>query len=204
MNGNIIQRFGLNLRGRDLVVGDIHGHFSKLQLALDAAGFAPENGDRLFSVGDLVDKGPESHLASAWLDLTWFKAACGNHDFDSTEYPELAEMPVAIEVETADGIVGILHADSPYTVWPELIADLRAGVPYLARRCMTSRHRIKCHSTRGVDGVLAVVVGHTPVQRPVVLGNVHHIDTRGWQPDGYFTLLDLDTLEPVAPAHEGE
>jgi serine/threonine protein phosphatase 1 len=33
---------------------------------------------------------------------------------------------------------------------------------------------------------------------PLSLGNVIHIDTGGWRPDrGYFTLLDLETLETI-------
>lgn len=43
-------------------------------------------------------------------------------------------------------------------------------------------------------GVRAVVAGHTPVAAPLALGNVYHIDTEGWK-DGYFTFLDLATLQ---------
>ncbi|WP_183132684.1 metallophosphoesterase, partial [Pseudomonas amygdali] len=53
-----IKRFAENTVGRDFAVGDIHGHFTRLQVALDVAGFNPAV-DRLFSVGDLVDRGPE-------------------------------------------------------------------------------------------------------------------------------------------------
>ncbi|MOA68917.1 hypothetical protein D3C78_1967930 [compost metagenome] len=40
------------------------------------------------------------------------------------------------------------------------------------------------------------------MRSPVVLGNVHHIDTGGWLPDGrgHFTLLNLHTLEAIPPA----
>lgn len=51
-----------NRRGRDIAVGDVHGHFQRLQQALDAVGFDPAI-DRLFSVGDLVDRGPDSEQA---------------------------------------------------------------------------------------------------------------------------------------------
>ena len=50
-----LRRMIANLRGRDLAVGDIHGHFQRLQQCLDAVGFDPAV-DRLFSVGDLVDR----------------------------------------------------------------------------------------------------------------------------------------------------
>ncbi len=63
-----------------MAVGDIHGQFTKLEQALDAMGFDPAR-DRLFGVGDLVDRGPESHRVLDWLDKPWFHAVCGNHDF---------------------------------------------------------------------------------------------------------------------------
>ena len=73
-------RFAQNTVGRDFAVGDIHGCFTELQRGLDTIGFDPCT-DRLFSVGDLVDRGRESHLALQWLDKPWFHAICGNHDF---------------------------------------------------------------------------------------------------------------------------
>jgi serine/threonine protein phosphatase 1 len=51
-------------------------------------------------------------------------------------------------------------------------------------------------NTDGVEGVRALIVGHTPLRQVAVLGNVYHIDTAGWA-SGYFTLLDLRTLEAV-------
>ena len=65
------QHYAANLAGRDFVVGDVHGCFTKLQAKLDELAFAPEV-DRLFSVGDLVDRGQESELAYEWLSKPWF------------------------------------------------------------------------------------------------------------------------------------
>jgi serine/threonine protein phosphatase 1 len=52
-----------------------------------------------------------------------------------------------------------------------------------------------------VQDILAVVVGHTPLRQPAVLGNVYHIDIGGWLPDGrgHFTLLNLATLQSIPP-----
>jgi hypothetical protein len=72
-------RLARNARGRDLIVGDIHGHFTKLAAALEAIGF-DDSIDRLISVGDLVDRGPESLLALGWLAKPWFHAVRGNHE----------------------------------------------------------------------------------------------------------------------------
>lgn len=64
--GPLVARFDRNPLGRDLIVGDVHGCFTKLKASLDAVGFNLER-DRLFSVGDLVDRGPESDRALEWL-----------------------------------------------------------------------------------------------------------------------------------------
>jgi serine/threonine protein phosphatase 1 len=61
-----------------------------------------------------------------------------------------------------------------------------------------SRKRITEENQSGVDGIRAVIVGHTRLSQPAVLGNVYHIDTAGWM-DGHFTLLDLATLQCIPP-----
>jgi serine/threonine protein phosphatase 1 len=55
----MIKKFELNEKGRDFVVGDIHGCFDLLSNNLKEIGF-DESVDRLFSVGDLVDRGKQS------------------------------------------------------------------------------------------------------------------------------------------------
>ncbi|MEE8287309.1 MAG: metallophosphoesterase, partial [Gammaproteobacteria bacterium] len=74
-----VVRFPLNEHGRDFVVGDIHGMFEHLHRLLKNVEFEEET-DRLFSVGDLVDRGPESRRALEWLDNPWFFACRGNHE----------------------------------------------------------------------------------------------------------------------------
>lgn len=223
-----IKRFPANTAGRDFAVGDVHGHFTLLQQALDSAGFDPAV-DRLFSVGDLVDRGPECRLALDWLALPWFHPVRGNHDdyvcrFDTCDVDnwvynggawfaglgwdeqrefaaQFRELPIAIEVETPGGLVGIVHADCPFTSWFELQFELQQPegkrLKLVKNSCMWSRNRIEHEDASGVQDILAVVTGHTPLRRPAVLGNVYHIDTMGWRPqdDGYFTLLDLHTLQ---------
>ena len=66
--------------GRDFVAGDVHGEFEKLERALERVGFAPER-DRLLSVGDLIDRGPDSDAALAWLESGRIAHAVrGNHE----------------------------------------------------------------------------------------------------------------------------
>lgn len=84
--GPLVRRFDRNPLGRDLIAGDAHGCFTKLRASLDAAGFNLEC-DRLFSVGDLVDRGPESDRALEWLAQPWFHAVSGNHEDMDTRWP---------------------------------------------------------------------------------------------------------------------
>lgn len=223
---SLIRRFGPNPLGRDFAVGDIHGFFARLQARLDAAGFDPSR-DRLFSVGDLVDRGPECEQVLTWLARPWFHAVRGNHeDFairlvkgnpvDLEIYsrnggdwfiglePErrqqfaaaFEQLPFAIEVETVRGRVGIVHANVPAHDWNH-VEDALGASRRNRDRTIWDRSRVEWENTRPVSGVRAVVVGHTPLRQVKVLGNVHHIDTGGWLPEGHFTLLDLATLEPV-------
>jgi serine/threonine protein phosphatase 1 len=54
-----VRQHALNYDGRDFIVGDLHGCRSMLDELLEHANFDPQK-DRLFSTGDLVDRGPDS------------------------------------------------------------------------------------------------------------------------------------------------
>lgn len=234
----LVQRCARNGRGRDLIVGDVHGCFTKLRASLAAVGFDPEAGDRLFSVGDLVDRGPESEEVLWWLSQPWFAAVQGNHEEWAVRYAAgecdlrnyaanggswfiaktaterqdyvavLRELPLAIELETGRGVVGIVHADVPHASWGDMVRDLqqldREGLEFMSLCAVLrwGRDRAERLMDDGVSGVRAVVVGHTPVQRIASLGNVIFLDTGGWFPErreaGHFPLLDAETLLPAA------
>ena len=68
-----------NPEGRDFVVGDLHGCRAMLDTLLDHVCFDPSR-DRLFSVGDLVDRGPDSIGCLELLRESWFFPVLGNHD----------------------------------------------------------------------------------------------------------------------------
>lgn len=236
--GPLVARFDRNPLGRDLIVGDVHGCFTKLKASLDAVGFNLER-DRLFSVGDLVDRGPESDRALEWLAQPWFHAISGNHEDMAIRWPlgfmfaghyvsnggawnvsnppdvqqdfaaAFAALPVAIELQTEGGLVGIVHADVPGSSWPMFVGALEnPALSNSARERMIdqaqwSRDRIDKLFRDDVVGVRAVVVGHTPVERFTSLGNVHYIDTAAWNGananPALFPLLDAHTLRPAEP-----
>lgn len=74
-----IKTFEPNEHGRDFVVADIHGCFNELQYELRQVAF-DKGCDRLFSVGDLADRGPYSNKCLELLAEPWFFSVMGNHE----------------------------------------------------------------------------------------------------------------------------
>jgi serine/threonine protein phosphatase 1 len=127
-----VKFYAANESGRDFVVGDIHGHFELLNSLLERVKFNTTQ-DRIFSVGDLIDRGPDSEQVISWLMEPWFHAVRGNHEqmivecmsgigdiprhtrngggwiYDlppSARYSiseVLCELPIMIEIELSDG-----------------------------------------------------------------------------------------------------
>lgn len=151
---SMIRRVERNTRGRDIICGDVHGCFDKLRLSLRRIGFDPAEGDRLFAVGDLVDRGPESADVLKWLSRPWFHSIMGNHeqmammfaagdidpltysmnggdwliDMDEAQRAEYIAafmgLPLAIELETPPGLVCLVHANCAAPTWDDFKAGL--------------------------------------------------------------------------------
>ena len=139
--------------GRDFVAGDIHGCFRTLELALARVGFEPGR-DRLFSAGDLVNRGPHSMEASEWLEDGRIEdAVLGNHEamvlntllngggrvrtgwmsqLDGTRIERwigaLWRLPVAMTIATAHGDVEIAHAGIVDRNWHRTIEGIGSGI----------------------------------------------------------------------------
>ena len=65
------QHFASNTYGHDYVVGDVHGDYERLTDLLALIKF-DKTVDRLFSVGDLIDRGPASASCLELLNEAWF------------------------------------------------------------------------------------------------------------------------------------
>lgn len=115
--------------------------------------------DRLFGVGDLVERGPHSAEALEWIERRFEAVVLGNHERpllywldphrrpSSMQRPQwlcsvpraqhsrwraaIAGMPLAITIETAHGPVGVVHADVPDLDWNVSIAMLETGAPHV-------------------------------------------------------------------------
>ena len=139
--------------GRDWVIGDVHGCFRTLRDALLDIDFEYET-DRLFSVGDLIDRGPNSIKAVDWLESGRLSAVVmGNHEAEMVKlmqtgnvlsptkayqqwmrniprqevyrwYNALMALPLAVTVETPTGRVGIVHCSTWRDSWSETLSAL--------------------------------------------------------------------------------
>lgn len=71
--------FNTNELGNDYFVGDIHGQYSLLIKQLQSTDFNFKT-DRLFAVGDIIDRGSESEKCLELLIEPWFNSVLGNHE----------------------------------------------------------------------------------------------------------------------------
>lgn len=230
--GPVVRRYARNLVGRDFVVGDIHGEFGLLAKALQRVGFDPSK-DRLFLLGDLIDRGRASHLCAYVLSLPYVHAVLGNHEHmllqlyaKGEPHPDVlafmmqrngfgwwrtadadtrrrtldavSTLPLAIEIDTPRGSVGLVHADvSSGMSWQDFTRALEAGDERAIDDCVWGRKRIDHGDRRGVAGIDRLFVGHNKQKGVTRLGNVYFIDTGAafWRDEGnrkgHLTLADL-------------
>jgi len=229
--------FNKNQHGRDFVVGDLHGMFSVLETMLERLNFNP-NIDRVFSVGDLIDRGPESYRVLEFLDKPWFFSIKGNHEtmliegqhdktiykswtkrnggawwedvnrHDQDEiYKRLKQLPIIFEVACNSGNIGIAHADVPVGMsWQNIVKSIQHDEE-VQNYIMWSRNRYKylklTNETIAVEGIDLVVMGHTPIGKPLAIENLYYIDTgAAFLNDvelGHLTLLQI---QPTIQVHQ--
>ncbi len=141
-----VEIYDTPIRGRLFVVGDLHGCYTLFMQQLNDIGFN-FNDDLIISVGDLIDRGPESLQCFKLLDQPWFKAIRGNHEqfcIDSTLEPEMQsihckhggewlyrldmttresviqrckQLPIILEISHSGKRYGFVHADIHLNDW---------------------------------------------------------------------------------------
>lgn len=245
MGMNLFQSFKLNERGNDYVVGDIHGCYSLLEAKLNEIKF-DQTVDRLFCVGDMVDRGDQSHCVIEWLSKDWLFSVMGNHEDMAIEYFEyishcmvnhvplqqrdmeyiknyeynggswfmispleikkeiyecFKQLPLAIEIETKEGLIGITHASTQFDDWKILKETLiREQNSQNSNEGMVERIKSGLLWDRSltvawcnhliIKNVHKVYHGHTPTQCPILLGNRAYIDTGAFY-SGQLSIVKL-------------
>lgn len=221
-NWRIYDYLDLSDKRKVFACGDIHGCFDELEECLELIGFNKEL-DVLISLGDLVDRGPKSHLAIEYAKQPWFKRVIGNHEslaFDNSRgdwqthtfngggwmnrmfEPEakihgdaLIDGPLLLEIKTPKGLkVGFVHADLvDYTSWR---ANINA--PYSPTFLWSRKgfEKLKYNPTwePNVAGLDKMFFGHNAVYDPIKRGNCNWIDTGSGFVDGKITVVDVETF----------
>ncbi|KIG08561.1 metallophosphoesterase [Caballeronia concitans] len=218
----VVCRHPANDVGRDFVVGDLHGCVDALRYLLREIGFDGSR-DRLFSVGDLIDRGTDSLAAIELIDKPWFYPVLGNHE-DSL-----------IAVAT-----GSMRRQAWYAIggaWAETLADdhLRMLATRLARLPLvrivgegarrfnvlhaeffgsdadldaaefTDETRSQMLWGRGLAlgnadpalqrGLSPTYCGHTPMRAVRQIGSQIFIDTGAFAAEGRLTIVEAGTDE---------
>lgn len=212
------KNYSANEDGRDFIIGDLHGCYNELLTVMEREDFNTQV-DRLFSVGDLIDRGKESLLCLKLIQQPWFHPVIGNHE----------DMMIQSLCEDSGGayINWMMNGGDWFgeTVAQEvelLAEQVKLNVPY-AITVATPRGRIGiCHAqppsldwndvkaptkkmlqtmvwgrswlqTKDIEYVANIgrtFHGHTPINHPTLLGNVAFIDTGAFY-TGKLTMMEL-------------
>lgn len=143
-----VKRLAQNKVGRDFVVGDIHGAYDLVLEAMRLVRF-DESRDRIISVGDLIDRGPDSWRCARFLAQPYVHAVRGNHDDNFVEIFKAGDPSAAVHYALAN----MFGMEWSLKVSPE---ERREIVRVLARLPIV----IEVETQRGLVGV---VHGDIPV-----------------------------------------
>ncbi|SSW85838.1 Serine/threonine protein phosphatase 1 [Klebsiella pneumoniae] len=199
------------------VVSDIHGCYQRLMDELKRRHFNPYE-DLLISVGDMIDRGPDSVKSLQLINEKWFRAVRGNHEqmaLDSLDNNDFSLWTMnggiwfrQLERDQQQLALSLLEAchDLPHIIeitcanglnviahadYPG--AEYRWQKPVSAQRVLWDRDRLMGFMVgkgQCISGADHFWFGHTPVDRRYDFDNLHYIDT-GAVFDGYFTLAQL-------------
>ena len=133
-------KHAINDEGRDFVIGDLHGCYTRLQQLMQHVGFDTGR-DRMFSVGDLVDRGPNNEDCLRLLNCPWFHPVQGNHEQMMVAY--FANQPGGDFWEPNGGSWGVQYKGTMHRGAREIQAliEQAAELPLLATVEMKDNRR---------------------------------------------------------------
>ena len=202
------EHFHKNETGRDFVIGDLHGCYNLLKDGLEAVDFCPGY-DRLFSVGDLIDRGEQNMECLGLYQEDWFHGVFGNHE-DMMLSTVLGDVPGdfiwygngGVWAEDADpDELRVLAEYAQENVPMVITVDTDAGLVGICHaepptydwadalefdsdhmvKMLWGRVRLKGRLPLPTKGVHCTFHGHTPVKHVTVLGNAWFIDTGAYR-----------------------
>jgi len=203
--GDIIKHYEKNEDGKDYCIGDLHGCYDDFQQLMDELSF-DKSVDRMFSVGDLVDRGPKSLECLRLIKEPWFHCIRGNHEdlmitavldrkkedlwhmnggdwywgneIDKKEIIDLVKLTSHLPL-----VMNIETKDGRVGIChAQPPTDWRSITQDMGRdakfELIWGRSKIrKFRDTWNVQNIDYTVHGHTPIATPISVGNSLYIDT---------------------------
>ncbi|EPW7974613.1 metallophosphoesterase [Cronobacter turicensis] len=186
------------------IVGDLHGCLQALVSALRRERFDPRV-DALISVGDVIDRGPDSLGCLRLIGKRWFFAVRGNHEAMALEaldtgdnalwainggnwyfgLSDVAKQEAQAQLAKARELPLVIELQSH----DRLIVVAHADYPasrYVWEQALdehavvwsrTRINRVSAGEEEDIQGADAFYFGHTPLREPLSGGNLHYIHT---------------------------
>lgn len=196
----------------NFIVGDIHGCYDLLMKKLEEVSFDFKK-DTLYSVGDIIDRGPDSLKCLRLVKEPWFEMVVGNHEqmaIDAAIY----KAPFAKDLWLANGgsWYYLLEEEAQKESW-ELLKYIRENKDYwLTLEAPKGKINI-AHASWDSDETKAIwdrthyydiilsdekpypsdeayYFGHTPVEKVEIYNTEYYIDTGAFL-TGNLTILEL-------------
>lgn len=201
---DILKKHPLNSQGRDFVIGDLHGCYEDFIRLLGELDFDTRC-DRMFSVGDLVDRGPKNMECLRLIKEPWFHSVRGNHEdlmicavldnnqpdlwhlnggdwsykdnIDPDEVTELCKLASKLPLAiTVDMPFGRIGIC--HAEAPKDWSSIDNDMGRDAKyKMIWDRTKIQHKDTWTSENIDYTIHGHTPVTMPVAFGNSIYIDT---------------------------
>lgn len=198
--------YNANKSGIDYIVSDIHGMYDLFIEKLKDINFDFEK-DRLFSVGDLIDRGFDSEKCLDLINEPWFNPVIGNHESMMID----AQSNFIIEdlwfrnggvwfttsnKNTVIKNINLLIAKVPIFITLNHISGKKIGIchaepptidwkdtknpsDYNIANAIWGRNRIQSNSNciEKIKNIDMTIHGHTIVEKPALVSNSFFIDT---------------------------
>lgn len=215
----VVQHHESNRAGRDFVIGDLHGCVDALRFLLREVGFDAAH-DRLFSVGDLIDRGDQCEEALGLLDKPWFYAVLGNHEDAMCAVAEgrlprfrwygiggawaetlpegalvrhaarLRQLPLARVIGQGESRFNVLHAEF---FGDDAELDAARFDDTVRERLLWGRELALGEAKPRPGALSPTYCGHTPMREVSRIGAQIFIDTGAFIAEGRLTMVEALT-----------
>lgn len=130
---SLFRRFKANRKGFDWVFPDQHGNLDRFHQALDFVNFNPKY-DRVFIVGDIVNRGPHSEEMLDELHMPGRYSVIGNHEWSCVEYTAGA---ISAEKMLSHG--GAWFISQPADIRKQIVRQILTMMPFAIEVETTNR-----------------------------------------------------------------